>query len=167
MGSVSLVGANTGNWTFSSEKLEFPALILPFTFYTWFSMKQTLPVLFTPSNLKLLIIFFSPVCVNSLHVSCRFEKATLMMANYHLRKGACVKIAFVNANITNILFLILDIIFAKRMIWWDTQHVYRELVLLFGMLNGHKSDIIKKARNVFGCWWYFLMVSKYLIRTNI
>ena len=114
MGSVSLVGANTGNWTFSSEKLEFPALILPFTFYTWFSMKQTLPVLFTPSNLKLLIIFFSPVCVNSLHVSCRFEKATLMMANYHLRKGAFVIITFVNMNKTNILVPNIGYYFRKK-----------------------------------------------------
>ena len=113
MGSVSLVGANTGNWTFSSEKREFPALILHFTFDTWFSMKQMLPVLFTPSNLKLSIIFFSPVCVNSLHVSCRFEKATLMMANYHLCKGAFVIITFVNMNKTNILFLNIGYYFRK------------------------------------------------------
>ena len=114
MGSVSLVGANTGNWTFSSEKREFPALILPFTFHTWFSMKQTLPVLFTPSNLKLSIIFFSPVCVNSLHVSCRFEKATLMMANYHLCKGAFVIITFVNMNKTNILVPNIGYYFRKK-----------------------------------------------------
>ena len=55
MGSVSLVGANTGNWTFSSEKREFPALILPFTFHTWFSMKQTLPVL----SYLIIVIFFT------------------------------------------------------------------------------------------------------------
>ena len=57
-----------------------------------------------PFQFKAFDFFFSPVCVNSLHVSCRFEKATLMMANYHLCKGAFVIITFVNMNISNILF---------------------------------------------------------------
>ena len=67
-----------------------------------------------PSNLKLSIIFFSPVCVNSLHVSCRFEKATLMMANYHLCKGAFVIITFVNMNKTNILVPNIGYYFRKK-----------------------------------------------------
>ena len=67
-----------------------------------------------PFQFKAFDFFFSPVCVNSLHVSCRFEKATLMMANYHLCKGAFVIITFVNMNKTNILFLNIGYYFRKK-----------------------------------------------------